>query len=325
MRSSVITPGLNPGLDRARSVETGIGDMESTTIGPMPFEARVARVLIASPSDTGEARAVLRETIFDWNGVNGEAARLLFWPLMWERDAVPELGHPPQSILNRQLVDRSDAVLATFWTRLGTPTDEGASGTVEEIDRAVRAGKPVLVYFSSQPVLPDSIDTAEYERLKEFRELLRTRGLYDSYASIDELARKVTTALSRVAREKFASEVADEADVEGPRAVLVARVDREREPRVDGRGQVRYSTNWRLIIENRGSASAEDLTFELEPVGDGEPPEALEANHPIQRLAPGNDVSYHLVVVMGTAMQADVTLRWKEGDREFSEVQTIRL
>jgi hypothetical protein len=201
------------------------------------FEARVARVLIASPSDTAEARAVLRETIFDWNGVNGEAARLLFWPLMWERDAVPELGHPPQSILNRQLVDRSDVVLATFWTRLGTPTDEAASGTAEEIDRAVRAGKHVLVYFSSQPVLADSIDTGEYERLKEFRELLRTRGLFDGYASLDELGRKVAAALSRVAREKFATQVAIGADVGGPRAALVARVDREREPRVDGRGQ----------------------------------------------------------------------------------------
>lgn len=268
---------------------------------------------------------MLRETIFDWNGVNGEAARLLFWPLMWERNAVPELGHPPQSILNRQVVDRSDAVLATFWTRLGTPTDAGASGTAEEIDRAVQAGKPVLVYFSSQPVLPDSIDTEEYERLKEFRDLLRTRGLYDSYASPDEFARKVLAALTRVAREKFAADVAVGREIEGPRVALVARVEREREPRVDGRGQVRYSTNWRLIIENRGSASAEDLTFELAPVGQGEPPEALEADHPVQRLAPGNDVAYYLVVVMGSAMQADVTLRWKEEGQEFSEVQTIRM
>ena len=86
---------------------------------------------------TAEARAKLRESIFDRNGVNGEAARLLFPPLMWERDAVTELGHPPQRILNRQLVDRSDGVFATFWSRLGRPTDKPASGTAEEIDRAV--------------------------------------------------------------------------------------------------------------------------------------------------------------------------------------------
>lgn len=71
----------------------------------MPYEVRVARVLIASPSDMGEARGVLRETLLDWNSVNGESAQLFFWPLMWERDAIPELGQPPQGILNRQLVD----------------------------------------------------------------------------------------------------------------------------------------------------------------------------------------------------------------------------
>ena len=291
----------------------------------MPYEARIARVLIASPSDTSEARAVLRESLFDWNGVNGENARLLYWPLMWERDSIPELGEPPQSILNRQLVDRADVVIATFWTRLGTPTDEAPSGTAEEINRATKAGKPVLVYFSSVPVVPDSIDTAEYERLKEFRRLLQNQGLYDSYASPDELARKVTVALSVVARDKFAAELPPGQEVDTQRAGLVARVDREREPRTDSRGQIRYQTNWRLVIENTGSVTAEQLTFELSAVGDGEPPMPIEADHPIQRLAPGNSIAYHLVVVMGTAMQTDIALRWREGNREFSDVQTIRL
>jgi len=291
----------------------------------MPYEARIARVLIASPSDTIEARAVLRETLFDWNGVNGESAQLLYWPLMWERDSIPELGEPPQSILNRQLVDRADVVIATFWTRLGTPTDEAPSGTAEEIDRATSVGKPVLVYFSSLPVVLDSIDTVEYERLKEFRELLRKQGLHDAYASLDELSRKVIIALSVVAKERFAAQLPTEGPGQIPKAVLVARVDREREPRTDGRGRIKYSTNWRLVIENTGSSNAEQLVFELTPVGDGEPPVPIEADHPVERLAPGNSVAYHLIVVMGTAMQTDIELRWKEGDREFNDVQTIRL
>ena len=57
-------------------------------------------------------------------------------------------------------------------------------------------------------------------------------------------------------------------------------------PRTDSRGKIRYSTNWRLVIENTGSSSAEQLIFELVAVGDGEPPRVLEADHPIQRLAP---------------------------------------
>jgi hypothetical protein len=80
-----------------------------------------------------------------------------------------------------------------------------------------------------------------------------------------------------------------------------------------------------MVIENTGSGSAKQLTFELVGVGDGEPPTVLESDHPVQRLAPGNSVAYHLVVVMGTAMQSDIELRWREGDREFTDVQTIRL
>jgi hypothetical protein len=73
------------------------------------------------------------------------------------------------------------------------------------------------------------------------------------------------------------------------------------------------------------SVTAEQLTFELSAVGGWEPPMPMEADHPIQRLAPGNSIAYHLVVVMGTAMQTDIALRWREGNREFSDVQTIRL
>jgi hypothetical protein len=35
-----------------------------------------------------------------------------------------------------------------FWTKLGTATGVAASGTVEEIDRFVAAGKPAMLYFS---------------------------------------------------------------------------------------------------------------------------------------------------------------------------------
>ena len=50
--------------------------------------------------------------------------------------------------LNDQLVDRCDILVGMFWTKLGTSTGVAASGTVEEIDRFVAAGKPAMLYFS---------------------------------------------------------------------------------------------------------------------------------------------------------------------------------
>jgi hypothetical protein len=100
--------------------------------------------------------------------VHGEDGVLL-QPLMWERDATPEAG-APQAVINRQLVDKADILIGLFWTRLGTPTTEAESGTVEEIERMIAADKPVLLYFSRLPVVPESIDVGEYSRFIEARE-----------------------------------------------------------------------------------------------------------------------------------------------------------
>jgi hypothetical protein len=136
----------------------------------VPFTGQILRILIASPSDTASARAVLDEVIQEWNAMNAEKFGVVLLSRMWERDASPEMGGGPQAVINRQLVDEADALLGTFWTRLGTPTSEAESGTAEEIRRLVDARKPVALYFSDEPVVPSSIDSDQYERLRAFRE-----------------------------------------------------------------------------------------------------------------------------------------------------------
>ena len=39
---------------------------------------------------------------------------------------------------------------------------------------------------------------------------------------------------------------------------------------------------------------------------------------------PGNPLRYYLLVHMGTLPQFDVQLRWKEGDQQHDETQTLR-
>jgi hypothetical protein len=59
-------------------------------------------------------------------------------------------GRRPSS--NDQLVDDADILIGLFKARIGTPTGISASGTIEEIDRLVAAGKPVMLYFSTGPI-----------------------------------------------------------------------------------------------------------------------------------------------------------------------------
>jgi hypothetical protein len=76
-----------------------------------------------------------------------------------------------------------------FWTRLGSQTGVAASGTVEEIDKMVAAGRPALLYFSTRPVDPRRIDVSQLSSLREFQAITYERALVGAFASVDELSR----------------------------------------------------------------------------------------------------------------------------------------
>lgn len=298
----------------------------------MTFNAVVVRVLIASPSDTATARRTLREVLEDWNSLHAETDGVMLLPVIWERDATPEMGERPQSIINRQLVDAADVLIGIFWTRLGTPTSEADSGTVEEIDRFMRAGKPVLLYFSSEPVAPDIVDQEELGRLAKFRKEFQERGLIDRFSTNEELYRKATAAPTRTVRDRLALNVNPAVDSAmdlhtGPGAVLVARVEREREVRGFSKaGKPQYSTRTRLVIENNGTTAAESLTFRFEaPEAEGrELPSTFGNEEPVGKLPPGAALDYPLMLHMGTVPQWDIVFEWREGEHRYEDRQTLR-
>ena len=80
--------------------------------------------------------------------------------------------------------------VGVFWTRIGTATGEYASGTVEEIERHIKAGKPVMLYFSSAPVRPDSVDNDQYSELKRFKESCKSRGIFETYTDLNDFRLK---------------------------------------------------------------------------------------------------------------------------------------
>ena len=284
----------------------------------MPYDATVLRVLIASPGDTVNSRRRLREALEDWNSLNG-AEGIMLQPLLWERDATPELGERAQGVINRQLVDDADMLIGLFWTRLGTPTSEAESGTVEEIERVARNGRRVLLYFSNQPVVPDSVDPEEYTRLTAAKTRFMADGLVDGFDSDEELYRKVTAAVTRIVRRDFVGSsgirdvVADGAPLSVSQAVIIGSTEH-------------YGTQARLVIENRGAAPAHDLLIgvEVEP-GERKPTIALPEK-PIRHLPPGAAVDYPMMLTMGVAPQWELVFRWKDkaGDHhESSQTMTI--
>jgi hypothetical protein len=162
----------------------------------MPFAANTFRVAIASPSDVREERRIVREVVHDWNAAHAMTRGVVLLPVGWEKDTTSQLGARAQALINEQIIQSADLLIAVFWSRLGTPTGEAPSGTVEEIRLFLAAGKPVLIYFSSAPLVQGSVDIAQYQALLTFRRWCEQNGLVGSYDTVLELREKLSRELA---------------------------------------------------------------------------------------------------------------------------------
>jgi hypothetical protein len=294
----------------------------------MPFDARVYQVFLASPSDTETEREVLRRVIGRWNDLHAEALGVVLLPVGWETHSAPQLGAPPQALINRQVLERCDLLVGVFWTRLGTPTETAPSGTAEEIQRFIDAGKRALVYFSARPAAPDLLDPEQLNALRQFREDLQRQGLTDRYGSFEELSDKVYAALLRAVRElagQTVPAVAVTAIPSGPR--LLARVDAERQYGIDPTGRSRSRVDYALVVTNEGDGDARNVSVELAAPGgiSDEIPQLLDGP-PAEILPPGASLRYPLLVALGMSPLVTVIMRFTTEDgREQESRQSLTI
>jgi hypothetical protein len=142
--------------------------------------------MLVSPSDIREERQICINTIVEWNSINAEALNTIFNVIGWDINAYPATGMHPQEILNKQLLEKADILIGIFWTRIGTSTKEYSSGSTEEIMKHIESGKPALIYFSSVPIMPGSVDINQFEKLMGFKNLIKNQSFYKEYSNINE-------------------------------------------------------------------------------------------------------------------------------------------
>jgi len=223
------------------------------------YSAEILTVLVASPGDVPTARGVVRAEIEGWTrSALRRALGVELRAKLWELDSVPELGTgDAQQVLNRQLLDEADILIAVFHARLGTATARAASGTAEEIEGAIARGMPVHVFVDLGGV-PRDHDPQQLAELNDFLTSLRERGLIGDFRSDDELARKVRQALD-----------ADVDQFNRRRAAAAAAADISvREQPTDGAAARAPNTVWRddlnaaadvvLGVDSLGAAQAVD-------------------------------------------------------------------
>lgn len=172
----------------------------------MAYAATVYKVMIASPCDVDSERGIIREVIHEWNYVNSEDKGLVLMPIGWETHSAPSMEDRAQAVINKHILEDCDLLVAVFWTRLGTPTGDAPSGTVEEIRKHLGAGKPAMIYFSNAPVRLDSVDDIQYEALQEFKAECQEKGLIEVYESLAEFREKFSRHLSITVLKEYTSQ-----------------------------------------------------------------------------------------------------------------------
>lgn len=285
----------------------------------MPEPLTGVVVLIASPSDTTEERAALRDALTDWNINNGRRQNIATLPWLWERHAVAALGDRPQALINEQAVNRSDVVIAVFGSRLGTSTGVDVSGTAEEIDRALGQGKPVHVYFSTEPI-PHDADLQQVAALRGFKESLQEKGLLGEYSDSQDLVGQVVRALQYdIDNKSWGSTTSPAPSPSG--AQLVWTHDHRKEQKgLDKRGRVQYRTlSNALVVSNEGNVAAENLMFTVEGIDDALV--KIDVPSDPQTLHPNSDLRWICIPLHSGNIKVSAT--WTEDGDPKEAIRTV--
>ncbi len=167
----------------------------------MSYNATVFNVMIASPSDVDVERSIIRSVVYEWNNLHSLQKQIVLLPLGWDTHSYPALGNHPQTIINEQVVKKSDILIAVFGTRIGTQTERYLSGTIEEISEHKKLGKPVMLYFSNKPVSLEKIDLDQYRILEEFKKSCKEEGIFSSFDDDVDFKEKLERHISLLINE----------------------------------------------------------------------------------------------------------------------------
>lgn len=137
--------------------------------------------MIGAPSDIKEEVQIVKDVINEWNYVHTELHHKVLLPLHWSISAYPNSGKHPQKIINEQVVDKSDLLICIFGSKLGTPTDTDISGSVEEINEHLKAGKDVMIFFRKNLEIESLDDMQQVEKLLKFKESIKGNALFEEY------------------------------------------------------------------------------------------------------------------------------------------------
>ena len=164
------------------------------------------RILVTHAEDVKKELDSIERAVKRFNDLFSNFLQRTLVTCKWESNSNPtNLCERPQEAVNNQLVTPSDACIAVFRTRFGSPRggkdkngNEYQSGSEEEIAVMAEQRKQIFVYFLSDEVVKamqvSEIDVEQYGKVKQFQREYGKKYLYavyndseDSYKSESDL------------------------------------------------------------------------------------------------------------------------------------------
>lgn len=175
----------------------------------MARQATVIDVFLSSPSDLGDEREFVAEAAQEWNLLRSKATGCYINIITSDSIIAPALSDRPQSVINQQVGSDYDVYLGMMWSRLGSPTGQADSGTVEEFDRALdryRGGEAVrlCMLFKTAPIPMAILQGEQFSKVEAFKRRFSSEGgLYREFEKEDELRGVLNRLFEQIAGESY--------------------------------------------------------------------------------------------------------------------------
>lgn len=166
------------------------------------FQANVYKIMVGAPSDVDDEVKIAFDVIHKWNYINAASHNLVLLPSHWSLDAYPTLHHKPQKAIDKQLVEKSDMLICIFGSKIGTPTDDYISGTVEEIEEHRKDNKPVMIFFSKN-IDKSKTNAEQITKLLSFQSDMYKQGLCAEFSDAEELRTILSEKLALCVNDNF--------------------------------------------------------------------------------------------------------------------------
>lgn len=170
----------------------------------MTTSYRIIKLAFCGPSDVLRERDVALKVVNEWNLNHGDALDAMVKFQHWSTDSAPDMSERAQAVINRQIIDESEIIVAVLWSRFGTPSGVAQSGTEEEIRRGMARGIRTMLYFSNLEATKSQPDPAQLAKVAAFRSEMISAGLAGSFRSRREFESSFRTHLAKAVHEILA-------------------------------------------------------------------------------------------------------------------------